>query len=196
MKIIASCGGKDWLGPQAPVTQRVPYAFDEHYYKLPWEIELLASQYDHYDRKGPKTFVGEWAACLPHPNKNSLEAALGDAAWMTGMERNSDVVVLSCYAPLMGTVHEPSKVPVNFDGLGCFGSPSYHAQKMFATYLGNSILAVKAENIPTWTVQPPTPKAEPGQPKPKTPPPVHIPSLFQVATRDDKAARFTSRSST
>ena len=59
-----------------------------------------AHQYDKYDRKGPKIFVGEWATREGAPTTN-LNAALGDAAWMTGMERNADIIIMHCYAPFV-----------------------------------------------------------------------------------------------
>ncbi len=67
-------------------------------------MEEDATHYDRYSRTGPKTFVGEWATREGSPTTN-LNAALGDAAWMTGMERNSDVVVMASYAPLFVNVN-------------------------------------------------------------------------------------------
>jgi len=81
------------------VTSRTPDVFDEHYYRNAFEMEYDATHYDSYSRTGPKIFVGEWATREGQPTTN-MNAALGDAAWMSGMERNSDLVVMSCYAPL------------------------------------------------------------------------------------------------
>ena len=78
---------------------------DEHYYQNPkWFLEN-ARRYDSYDRNGPKVFAGEYAAqsvqTTSPDNKNNWECALAEAAFMTGLERNADVVVMTSYAPLM-----------------------------------------------------------------------------------------------
>lgn len=187
LKCISTAGGKDPVGLKAKVTLRTPDVIDEHYYRKAWEMEDDATHYDSYDRKGPKIFVGEWATREGAPTTN-LNAALGDAAWMTGMERNSDVVILASYAPLFVNVN-PGGMQwgsnlIGYDGLSSYGSPSYYAQKMFNTYLGDSVLQVKGENIPTQTWQPSTPKAEKGKPTPPQPASKQVPSLFYVATRD------------
>jgi alpha-N-arabinofuranosidase len=119
-----------------------------------------------------------------------MNAALGDAAWMTGMERNSDVVILASYAPLFVNVNpggmQWASDLIGYDTLTSYGSPSYYAQKMFNTHLGDSILSVTADGIPTQTWQPPAKKAKPGEPPATPPPPKQIPTLFEVATRDSK----------
>src|ERR1039458_5214616 len=101
-----------------------------------------ASYYDKYDRTGPKIFVGEWATREGEPTPN-LEAALGDAAWMTGMERNSDLIVMASYAPLLVNVN-PGGMQwetdlIGYDALSSYGSPSYWAQVLFGTYLGTEV---------------------------------------------------------
>lgn len=180
---IATAGGKDSLGQRVKVSLRTPDAFDEHYYRNAGEMEEDAAHYDSYDRKGPKTFVGEWATREGAPTTN-LNAALGDAAWMTGMERNSDVVVLASYAPLFVNVN-PGGMQwksdlIGYDALTSYGSPSYYAQKMFNTYLGDSVIPTTGENIQTQEWQPPTPKG-------KAPPaPKQLPTLYYVATKDSK----------
>ena len=94
--------------PQIKVTSgKPPAVVDEHYYRNAWEMWENASQYDKYDRNGAKIFVGEWATREGAPTTN-LNAALGDAAWMTGMERNSDLIIMSCYAPLFVNVNKDS----------------------------------------------------------------------------------------
>jgi alpha-N-arabinofuranosidase len=99
--------------------------------------------YDQTDRNGPKIFVGEWATRegLPTPN---FGAALGDAAWMTGMERNSDIVIMASYAPLLVNVN-PGGMQwesdlIGYDAMNSYGSPSYYAQVMFADHIGDQIL--------------------------------------------------------
>jgi len=103
-------------------------------------MEYDATHYDSYSRTGPKIFVGEWATREGQPTTN-MNAALGDAAWMSGMERNSDLVVMSCYAPLFVNVN-PGGMQwksdlVGYDAITSYGSPSYYVQKMFSQYLGD-----------------------------------------------------------
>ena len=118
---------------------------DDHYYRSAAEMARDAGHYDKTDRNGPKIFVGEWASTEGSPTP-TLQAALGDAAWMTGMERNSDVVVLESYAPLLVNVNPGARQwgtnLIGYDVLNSFGSPSYYVQKMFGTNRGDVILPV------------------------------------------------------
>ena len=156
-------------------------------------MEDDATHYDTYDRKGPKIFVGEWATREGAPTTN-MNAALGDAAWMTGMERNSDVVIMASYAPLFVNVNpggmQWASDLIGYDTLTSYGSPSYYAQKMFNTHLGDSVVSVTSENIPTQTWQPPTPRARRGGSPPPPPAPKQVPTLFYVATKDGKSGRI------
>jgi alpha-L-arabinofuranosidase len=86
------------------VTSRTPDILDEHCYLGPQTFENDVHHYDSYKRTGPKIFVGEWASQEGFPTPN-LHAALGDAAWLTGLERNSDIVILESYAPLLVNVN-------------------------------------------------------------------------------------------
>lgn len=136
------------------IKTRRPDVVDEHYYLDAREMERRATFYDKYDRKGPKIFVGEWASHTERipwqdpqgqnaPTSN-MGAALGDAAFMTGMERNSDIVVMQCYAPLLVNVNPGARqwAPnlIGYDNLNSFGAPSYYAQAMFAQNLGDVVL--------------------------------------------------------
>ncbi len=125
-----------------PVQSVVPDVIDEHYYMPPVAFERAAHKYDTYSRTGPKIFVGEWASREGHPTPD-MNSALGDAAWMTGMERNSDIVIMNAYAPLQVLIHHgPSQKRTNligYNGLQAYGSPSYWAQVMFSSYLGNIV---------------------------------------------------------
>jgi alpha-N-arabinofuranosidase len=173
----------------APIKGMTPDIVDDHFYRNAFQMEDDAAHYDNYDRKGPKIFVGEWATREGVPTTN-LNAALGDAAWMTGMERNSDVVVIASYAPLFVNVN-PKGMQwgsnlIGYDGLNSYGSPSYYAQKMFNTHMGKEVVAVTGSAIPTQTWQPPAPKAKAGQPAPTPPPSKQVPTLFYVATKDAK----------
>ena len=125
---------------------------DEHYYRNAEAMYRAAQQYDSYDRNGPKIFCGEWATREGSPTTN-MNAALGDAAWMTCMERNSDILVAHCYAPLFVNVNQGGMQwesdLIGYDALTSFGSPSYHAQCMFAQNLGNKVVPMEAEGVPT-----------------------------------------------
>lgn len=185
--IISTTGGKDFLGERFPLAKRTPDVIDEHYYRNAFEMESDAGHYDNYDRSGPKIFVGEWATRegKPTPNFNS---ALGDAAWMTGMERNSDVVVMSCSAPLFVNVN-PGGMQwesdlIGYNSLTSYGSPSYYAQQMFSNYHGDNVVDMIGERIPV-QLQKLTHKDSLNKVVPKT-----YPSLFYVTTRDSKTGRL------
>ncbi len=123
-----------------PVKSLLPDVIDEHYYRRATQFFDDAAHYDKTDRNGPKIFVGEWATREGAPTPN-FGAALGDAAWMTGMERNSDIAVMSCYAPLFVNINrlQWDSDLIGFDAAHSYGSPSYYAQVMFSSYLGDEI---------------------------------------------------------
>ncbi|HWC17744.1 MAG TPA: alpha-L-arabinofuranosidase A, partial [Terriglobales bacterium] len=107
------------------------------------------SHYDKTDRSGPKIFVGEWATREGTPTPN-YGAALGDSAWMTGMERNSDIIIMASYAPLLVNVN-PDGMQwetnlIGYDAMRSYGSPAYYAQVMFGTYVGDTVPASNLEN--------------------------------------------------
>jgi len=127
----------------APVKQVKPDVLDEHYYMAAEKSFADANHYDKADRNGPRIFVGEWATREGQPTPN-LNAALGDAAWMTGMERNSDIVVMASYAPLFVNVN-PGGMQwetdlIGYDALTSYGSPSYWAQVLFGSHLGTEVV--------------------------------------------------------
>jgi alpha-N-arabinofuranosidase len=139
----------------APVTSVRPDILDDndhelhtHFYRTAQQFFVDVHRYDTFDRNGPKILVGEWATREGSPTTN-LGAALGDAAWMTGLERNSDIVMMASYAPLfvnvsIGGMQWPSDL-IGYDALSSYGSPSYHAQVMFSTHLGDQILNSKLD---------------------------------------------------
>ncbi len=179
------------------VHSRTPDLVDVHYYRSQEEMEAHALDYDKYSRTNKsKIFVGEWATRVGSPTPN-MAGALGDAAWMTGMERNSDIVVMSCYAPLFVNVsdlrpHQSMQWAtdlIGYDALNSYGSPAYYAQKMFSTLHGDEILATTSENIPTVEWQPPARKRN-GVEQPR-PPKQTIRKLFFDATRDSKNGSIT-----
>jgi alpha-N-arabinofuranosidase len=174
--------------PSMQVTGKEPKVVDEHYYRNSWDMWEHASQYDTYDRNGPKIFVGEWASREGAPTTN-MNAALGDAAWMTGMERNSDLVIMSCYAPLFVNVNKATATApkawqwdsdlIGYDALNSYGSPSYYVQKVFSHYLGNKIVTVTAANIPIQNK--PLSRRDSAENKKA----ITVPTIFYSATIDD-----------
>jgi len=116
---------------------------DEHYYASAKFFIDNATRYDRYDRSGPRVYVGEYAVTQGCGNGN-LRAALGEAAFMTGMERNSDIVTLSSYAPLFANVNYKKWNPdlINFNNSDAYGTPSYYVQEMFSKNRGDVILPV------------------------------------------------------
>ncbi len=123
---------------------------DEHYYKSPEWFRQNATRYDDYDRNGPKVFAGEYAAqsvAIASPdNKNNWETALSEAAFITGMERNADVVHLTSYAPLLAHKEGWQWTPdlIWFDNLGSYGTPNYYVQKLFSTNSGTDLISVQS----------------------------------------------------
>ena len=114
---------------------------DEHYYKSPEWFRSNASRYDKYDRKGPKVFAGEYAAHAKH-DPNSWEAALSEAAFMTGLERNADVVYQATYAPLFAHVEGWQWRPdlIWFDNLSSVRSANYYVQQLYGLNKGTHVL--------------------------------------------------------
>ena len=127
-----------------PVKSVRPDVIDDHFYRRKEEFFSDTAHYDKTDRGGPRIFVGEWATREGSPTPN-FGAALGDAAWMTGMERNSDIVIMASYAPLLVNVN-PGGMQWESDLIGynagsSYGSPSYYSQVMFSSYLGDQTVA-------------------------------------------------------
>ncbi len=125
------------------------YAVDEHFYKSPeWFLENIR-RYDSYDRSLPKVFAGEYAAHTHTDTPKRLcnwYAALCEAAFLTGLERNGDHVVMSCYAPLLGRTGHQQWQPdlIWFDSESVYGTPSYYVQLLF----GNNVGAALVETLP------------------------------------------------
>src|SRR5581483_2502737 len=113
---------------------------DEHYYSTPEFFMHNASKYDSYDRSGRKVYVGEYAV-TQGCGQGNLRAAVGEAAFMTGLERNSDVVLMASYAPLFANVNYKKWNPdlIDFDSSRVYGLPSYYVQKMFSENRGEAV---------------------------------------------------------
>ncbi|HKO81255.1 MAG TPA: alpha-L-arabinofuranosidase C-terminal domain-containing protein, partial [Chitinophagaceae bacterium] len=127
---------------------------DEHYYKSPEWFLKNANRYDNYDRKGPKVFAGEYAAhskdSTAPESRNTWISALSEAAFMTGLERNADVVRLSSYAPLMAHVDAWQWRPdlIWFDNLNVAATPNYYVQKLFSNNKGTHVLSITGAGKP------------------------------------------------
>ena len=186
LQVISTMG---YEHPEQVVRDRVPDLVDEHYYRSQEEMQAHALDYDKYSRTNKtKIFCGEWATRVGSPTPN-MAGALGDAAWMTGMERNSDIVLISCYAPLLVNVSQLtgqgrsmqwSSDLIGYDALTSYGSPSYYAQRMFSTMHGDQILATTSQNIPMHEWQPRTRRGAAPAPHP-------LREIFFNATRDSRS---------
>lgn len=143
----------EWIYEEEKKNPNVVYAMDEHYYVEPeWLLEH-ADFYDNYDRT-IKVFAGEYACHIPGlagkmnmPEANSIKAALAEAAFMTGIERNSDVVVMAAYAPLLARKGYTQWSPdlIWFDGKHVYETPSYYVQQLYSKYRGEYVLPCEVE---------------------------------------------------
>lgn len=125
---------------------------DEHYYRSPNWFLQNTKRYDNYDRNGPKIFAGEYAAqsiaTVSADNKNNWQCALSEAAFMTGLERNADVVTMASYAPLFAHAEGWQWTPdlIWFDNLNSYGTPNYYVQKLFSTNRGTYVVPILLNN--------------------------------------------------
>ena len=130
------------------VTERPMDVLDLHYYESESWFESESTMFDSYDRSGPLIFVGEYAGTA---NAGSLPTgflgnSLGEAAFMTGLERNSDIVHMSSYAPLFANYGHTQWNPnlIGYDQVQSYGSTSYYVQQMFANNVGDKVVPVTA----------------------------------------------------
>lgn len=152
IKIVGSSGpsaGGDKFDYLWPEMKRIGVDLvDEHYYMAPDWFFANAARYDNYDRKGPKVFAGEYAS-HDHPTgkANNFLAALSEAAFMTGLERNADVVHLATYAPLFAHVDAWQWNPdlIWFDNLHMMRTPNYYVQQMYGMNAGTDVLSLKMD---------------------------------------------------
>lgn len=142
-----------------PVKNRPADILDDHFYQSPDWFVTNAGMYDKRDRSAPKIYVGEYAV-TQGAGLGNLKAALGEAVWMMGMERNSDVVTMASYAPLFVNVNDRNWNPdaIGFDAAQSFGTPSYYVQQLFAVHRPDVALptatrsAVEEKSVPTGAV--------------------------------------------
>lgn len=158
IKIVTGTGpspnGKDFDFAVRELKKLNAQIVDEHYYANPEWFLKNASRYDNYDRNSFKIFAGEYAAqskytCSPD-NLSSWKCALSEAAFMTGLERNADVVYMCSYAPLFAHVDAWQWKPdlIWFDNLKSFGTANYYVQKLFSNNKGTNVLPMLMENRP------------------------------------------------
>ena len=121
--------------------RHLAYASDEHFYKSPEWFWNNIHKYDNFDRTLPKVFAGEYAAHTPDRSSN-WSAALAEAAFLTGIERNADCVAMSCYAPLFAKTDCFQWQPdlIWFNNSSVYGTPSYYVQKLFSNNVGDRML--------------------------------------------------------
>lgn len=125
---------------------------DEHYYRAPEWFLQNANRYDNYDRNGSKVFAGEYAAqsvgIAKPTNKNNWACAIAEAAFMTGLERNAQVVHMASYAPLFaqkdGWQWTPDMIWV--DNLNIYGTPNYYVQKLYSLNKGTDVVSILGDN--------------------------------------------------
>jgi alpha-L-arabinofuranosidase len=126
---------------------------DEHCYAKPDWFYANTHRYDHYDRSGPKVFMGEYAAqsvgIVSVKNRNNLDCALAEAAYMTGLERNADVVRMASYAPLFANTEAwqwtPDLIWVN--SLQRYATPNYYVQQLFSRNRGDVVLPTQVGGV-------------------------------------------------
>lgn len=163
MKLIGSAGPDvwsesydkawKWLREEVKKNDNLAYAVDEHYYVSPEWLYNNTHFYDNYDRN-IKVFAGEYACHIKDragrmnfPTANTLTAALAEAAFLTGVERNADVVVLASYAPLFARMGYTQWSPdlIWFDGKRSYCTPSYYVQELFSKYRGSRTLQAELD---------------------------------------------------
>lgn len=119
---------------------------DEHYYQTPSWFLSNVHRYDSYDRNSVPVFLGEYAA-----KSNNWQAALAEAAYLTGVEANADIVKMACYAPLFGNTTATQWTPdlIWFNNNKVWGSVNYYVQQIFANNVGTKMLKTELKQIST-----------------------------------------------
>jgi alpha-N-arabinofuranosidase len=163
---------------------------DNHHYMPPTGAIRNAHLYDRANREGPKIFEGEWASQEPgggrRPLTPTFQAAVSDAVFLTGLQRNADIVIMSCYAPLLTRVDQGGSQwrtnLIGYDSLTSYGSPAYYTQKMFYNARGDQVIPIAG--ITPQTIPAPSTaitysgRAGSGSPDPNQP-------LYACASKED-----------
>lgn len=153
IQIIGSSGpgseGKDFEFLWPEMKRLKVDLVDEHFYRPESWFLAQGARYDNYDRKGPKVFAGEYA-CHPRNRKNNFESALMEAAFMTGLERNADIVHMATYAPLFAHVEGWQWRPdlIWFDNMKSVRSINYYVQQLYGHYPGTHVLKTLSGKTP------------------------------------------------
>jgi alpha-N-arabinofuranosidase len=176
----------------------VPDVIDEHYYMNFSSALKNAHLYDNRPRTTeagtpvPRIFVGEWATRDNNPTP-TFHSALTDAAFLTGLQRNADLIIMSCYAPLFVNVNPGGQQwatdLIGYNTLTAFGSTSYYMQKMFYNARGDQVIPIAGITPQTVPTLPPEPAPPPtaagarggrggGPPNPNEP-------IFACASKED-----------
>ena len=123
---------------------------DEHFYRPESWFLAQGARYDQYDRKGPKVFAGEYACHGQGKKWNHFHASLLEAAFMTGLERNADIVHMATYAPLLAHVEGWQWRPdlIWYDNLQTVRTASYYVQQLYAKYKGTNVLSLTMDKQP------------------------------------------------
>ncbi len=157
MKFVSSVGpfaGGQMFDYLNPIMRNLKAdILDEHYYMPPKFFLGGANRYDNYDRNGSKIFAGEYAAHIPGTKgmeRNNWQSALAEAAFMTGLERNADVVEMCSYAPLFANAEAWQWAPdlIWFNSLQSYGTPNYFVQKLFSVNKGTDVVPALLNNEP------------------------------------------------
>ena len=148
---------------------------DNHHYMPPNAAIRNAHLYDRANRDGPKIFEGEWASQetrgpdgRQRPLTPTFQCAVSDAAFLTGLQRNADIVIMSCYAPLFTRVDQGGSQwrtnLIGYNSLTSYGSPAYYTQKMFYNARGDQVIPIAGitpQTIPTRAPEPAPPTRPP-----------------------------------
>jgi alpha-N-arabinofuranosidase len=165
-----------------------PDVQDDHHYMSPPGLLGMWNKYDSFDRKSsPPLLLGEWATGMrnggPNPPAPNLEYGLCDAVQAIQFERNSDLIISHCYAPIFVNVNPGGSqwLPdlMGYDALNSYGGVSYHVLKLYGNNHGDSILTASAPNMPTWEVPMRGPGIQSNDPRMRT-----VPRFYYDATRD------------
>ena len=154
IKIVGSAGPNsegdqfDYLWPE--MKRLGADLVDEHFYRPANWFLSQGARYDNYDRKGPKVFAGEYACHIAGKKYNHFYPALLEAAFMTGLERNADIVHMATYAPLFAHVEGWQWRPdlIWFDNLDVVRTSSYYVQQLYSTYKGTNVLPLTMNGKP------------------------------------------------
>jgi alpha-L-arabinofuranosidase len=166
----------------------IPDVQDDHHYMSPPGLLGMWNKYDSYDRKtSPPLLLGEWATGMrnggPNPPAPNLEYGLCDAVQAIQFERNSDLIISHCYAPIFVNVNPGGSqwLPdlMGYDALNCYGGVSYHVLKLFSNNHGNEILTADVAAAPTREVPMRGPGIQATDPRMRT-----VPRFYFDATRD------------